>query len=91
MVRVQDSTGVEWDVTRRFGRPWLVEAKSERGELAWLVHGWRASRRAVAEVAAALSRGDRRYSPPGSKRPLPDSPFVTHGRSGSVRVLRRRS
>ena len=90
-MRVKDPTGVEWDVTRRFGKPWLVEAKSERGELAWLVPGWRASRRAVAEVAAALSQGHRTYSPPGSKRLLPDSPFVTHGRSGSVRVLRRRS
>ena len=90
-MRVEDPTGVEWDVTRRFGRPWVVEAKSERGELAWLVHGWRASRRAVTEVAAALSKGDRTYSPPGSKRLLPDSPFVTPDPSGSVRVIRRRS
>jgi hypothetical protein len=90
-MRVEDPTGVEWDVTRRFGRPWVVEAKSERGELAWLVEGWRASRRAVTEIAAALSEGDRTYSPPGSTRLLPDSPFVTPEPSGSVRVIRRRS
>src|SRR6187551_3429556 len=33
-----------------FGRPWLVEARSERGELAWRVRGTRASRRAVDEI-----------------------------------------
>ena len=73
------------------GRPWLVEARNERGELAWRVRGVRRSRRAVEEVAAALARGDRGFSPPGSTRVVADAlERPSERRSGTVRVLGRR-
>ena len=70
-----------------FGRSWRVEAKSTRGELAWRVRGTRGSRRAMHEIAAALRRGDRDFSPGGADRLLTDSPFSNDER-GNVRVLR---
>jgi hypothetical protein len=73
-----------------FGRPWVVEAKSERGELQWRVRGTRRSRRAMQEVAAALRRGERTFLPPYAERLLPESPLSTGESSRSVRVLRRR-
>jgi hypothetical protein len=74
-----------------FGRPWVVEAKSERGELQWRVRGARGSRRAMHEIAAALRRGGRDFSPAGAERLLPDSPFLSpRERNGNVRVLGRR-
>jgi hypothetical protein len=73
-----------------FGRPWVVEAKSERGQLEWRVRGTRGSRRAMQEIAAALRRGDRTFSPPHAERLLPESPLSTGEPSRSVRVLGRR-
>jgi hypothetical protein len=55
------------------GRPWLVEARSERGELAWRVRGALGSRRAMLEIANAFARGDRDYSPRGATRILPSN------------------
>ncbi len=72
-----------------FGRPWVVEARSERGELQWRVRGTRRSRRAMQEIAAALARGERRFSPRGAQRVLPESPISTAEGSRSVRVLER--
>jgi hypothetical protein len=43
------------------GRPWTIEARKDalkRDVLHWRVAGWRASRRALAETAAALARGE---------------------------------
>ncbi|MCP9485444.1 MAG: hypothetical protein MSC30_06265 [Gaiellaceae bacterium MAG52_C11] len=51
-----------------FGRPWLVEARSTRGGLAWRVRGTRDSKRAVRLIARAMEVGDRDYSPPRSTR-----------------------
>jgi hypothetical protein len=53
-------------------RPWVVEARSDRGEIAWRVRGAIGSRRAMLEIANAFARGDRDYSPPGAKRILPE-------------------
>jgi hypothetical protein len=53
-------------------RPWLVETRSERGELAWRVRGALGSRRAVHEIAKAFVRGDREYMPRGAIRVLPE-------------------
>ncbi len=53
-----------------FGRPWLVEARSTRGQLAWRVRGTRDSKRAVRLIACAIEVGDRDYSPPRST-PVP--------------------
>ena len=69
-----------------FGRPWRVVAKSTHGELAWRVRGTRGSRRAMHQVAAALRRGERDFSPTGAGRLLSDSPFSNDER-GNVRVL----
>lgn len=55
-----------------FGRPWLVEARSTEGALAWRVRGMRDSRRAVRLVARALATGDREYAPPRSTRVEPE-------------------
>lgn len=62
-----------------FRRPWLVRARSERGELEWRVRGALGSRRAIHEVARALERGDRSVMPTGAQRVLPDSPLWTAG------------
>ena len=62
-----------------FGRPWLVRARSERGELEWRVRGALGSRRAIHEAAAALERGDRSVVPKRAERVLP---------VGGVRALR---
>ncbi len=51
-----------------FGRPWLVEARSARGELAWRVRGTGDSKQAVRLIARAIEVGDREYSPPRSTR-----------------------
>ena len=61
-----------------FGRPWLVEARSTNGELAWRVRGTRDSRRAIRLIARALEVGDRNYSPPRSTR-LPREPVIHRG------------
>ena len=53
------------------GRPWVVEARSERGELAWRVRGALGSRRAMFAIADAFARGDRDYTPAGATRVLP--------------------
>lgn len=58
-----------------FRRPWLVRARSERGELEWRVRGALGSRRAIHEVGRALERGDRSVVPRGAVRVLPDSPL----------------
>jgi hypothetical protein len=62
-----------------FRRPWLVRARSDRGELEWRVRGALGSRRAIHEVARALERGDRSVVPSGADRVLPDSPLWTSG------------
>ena len=41
-----------------FGLPWTIEAEGGHTLLRWRVKGWRASREAMAEVAAALERGE---------------------------------
>ena len=70
-----------------FGRPWLVEARSVGGELAWRVRGVRRSRRAIEAIARALERGERGFSPRGAVRVV-DTPLdVPSERTGSVRVL----
>lgn len=56
-------------------RPWLVRARSERGELEWRVRGTIGSRRAIHQVARALERGDRSAMPKGGERLLPESPL----------------
>ena len=61
-----------------FGRPWRVEASSERGELAWRVRGTRGSRRALHEIAAVLRRGERDVMPAGAERLLPESPLRSY-------------
>lgn len=58
-----------------FRRPWLVRARSDRGELEWRVRGALGSRRAIHEVARALERGDRSVLPKGAERVLPESPL----------------
>lgn len=58
-----------------FRRPWLVRARSERGELEWRVRGALGSRRAIHEVARALELGDRSVVPRGAVRVLPESPL----------------
>lgn len=58
-----------------FRRPWLVRARSSRGELEWRVRGALGSRRAIHEVARALERGDRSVIPKGAERVLPESPL----------------
>jgi hypothetical protein len=58
-----------------FRRPWLVRARSERGELEWRVRGAIGSRRAIHEVARALRLGDRSVMPKGAERVLPESPL----------------
>jgi hypothetical protein len=63
-----------------FRRPWLVRARSERGELEWRVRGALRSRKAIHEVARALERGERTVVPRGGERVLPDSPLWTAGR-----------
>lgn len=68
-----------------FRRPWLVEARSEVGELRWRVRGTLGSRRAMHEIARALARGERSFSPAGAERLL-ESPFA-YGTS-NVRVRR---
>lgn len=68
-----------------FRRPWVVEARSEVGELRWRVRGTVGSRRAMHEIARALARGERSFSPAGAERLL-ESPFA-HGAS-SVRIRR---
>jgi len=60
-----------------FGRPWLVEARSTRGELAWRVRGTRDSKRAVRLIARAIEVGDRDYSPPRSP-PVPSDYSVSN-------------
>ena len=70
-----------------FGRPWLVEAKSARGELQWRVRGTRGSRRAMHEIAAAVRRGDRSFSPPYAERLLLEAPRSTGDGRSNVRVL----
>jgi hypothetical protein len=66
---------------------WVVEARSERGELSWSIRGGRRARRAQREVANAFERGERTFTPTGGKRLLPDSPLSSDARS-NVRVLR---
>lgn len=88
-MRVMDPLGVEWEVSRRrvgFGRTWVVEASSERGELGWRLRGARRARRAEGEVAAAFARGERSFSPTGAVRVLPVSPLSSHEQR-NVRVL----
>ena len=88
-MRVIDPLGVEWDVSaRRLGlwRAWAVEARSERGELAWRVRGARRARRVLGEVAGAFERGERSFSPAGAERLLPVSPLSSHEQP-NVRVL----
>ena len=89
-MRVTDPLGVEWEVSRRragIGRTWLVEARSERGELGWRLRGARRARRAQADVANAFARGERSFSPAGAQRLLPVSPLSSHEQP-TVRVLR---
>jgi hypothetical protein len=89
-MRVTDPVGVEWEVSRRrlgLGRGWVVETRSERGELQWRVRGGRRARRAVEDVVAAFERGERSFSPAGAKRLLPVSPLGSHEHR-NVRVLR---
>ena len=88
-MQVTDPLGVEWEVSRRragFGRTWVVEGRSERGELAWRVRGARRARRVEREVAGAFERGERSFSPPGARRLLPVSPLSSHEQP-NVRVL----
>jgi hypothetical protein len=88
-MRVTDPLGLEWEVSRRrdgIGRTWVVEARSERGELAWRVRNARQARRAEGEVAAAFERGERSFSPVGAERALPVSPLSSHEQR-NVRVL----
>jgi hypothetical protein len=87
-MRIADPLGVEWEVSARrigLGR-WVVEARSERGELAWRVRGRRRARLAEGEVAAAFERGERSFSPAGAERVLPVSPLSSHEQR-NVRVL----
>jgi hypothetical protein len=88
-MRVRDPVGVEWEVTRRRGTwpMWVVEARSERGELSWSTRGGRRARRAQREVANAFERGERTFTPTGGRRLLPESPLSSYARS-NVRVLR---
>ena len=88
-MRVTDPLGVEWEVSVRrigLGRTWVVEARSERGELAWRVRGTRRARQAQCEVAAAFERGERSFSPADAERMLPVSPLSSHEQR-NVRVL----
>ena len=88
-MRVVDPVGVEWEVSRRragFGRTWVVEARSERGELRWRVRGARRAQRALVEIASAFERGERAFSPSGAERLLPVSPLAGK-EHGNVRVL----
>jgi hypothetical protein len=62
-----------------FRRPWLVRARSERGELEWRVRGALGSRRAIHEVARALERGERSVMPTGAARVVPESPLQRLG------------
>ena len=39
--------------------PWTLEAQADGRRLRWRVKGWRASRRALGDIAAALERGQR--------------------------------
>jgi len=89
-MRVTDPLGVEWEVSRRrdgIGRMWVVEARSERGELGWRLRGARRARGAQADVARAFERGERSFSPAGAERVLPFSPLSSHEQR-NVRVLR---
>ena len=88
-MRVTDPLGVVWEVTGRragIGRSWVVEARSERGELAWRVRGARRAQRAEDEIAAAFGRGERSFSPTGAERVLPVSPLSSYEQR-NVRVL----
>jgi len=87
-MRVRDPVGVEWEVTRGrlAGLTWVVEARSERGELSWSVRGGRRARHAQQEVERAFERGERTFTPEGAKRLLPESPLSSYERS-NVRVL----
>lgn len=40
------------------GKPWTLEAVTSGERKLWHVPGWRASRRAVPRIAAALARGE---------------------------------
>jgi hypothetical protein len=44
-------------------RPWLLEADDGVMTRRWVVSGWRASQEALAEIAAALERGDAQVLP----------------------------
>ena len=88
-MRVIDPLGVEWEVSRQragIGRTWVVEARSERGELGWSLRGARRARRAQIDVASAFERGQRSFSPVGGERVLPVSPLSSHEQR-NVRVL----
>ena len=88
-MRVIDPLGVEWEVSRQragIGRTWVVEARSERGELGWSLRGARRARRAQIDVASAFERGQRSFSPAGAERVLPVSPLSSHEQR-NVRVL----
>jgi hypothetical protein len=62
------------------GRPWLIEARLDaamRPEiLSWRVRGWSASRRALAEAAEALARGEEvtSFGEPERSIAAPDGP-----------------
>jgi hypothetical protein len=89
LIQVTDPLGVDWEVSGRrrgLGRTWVVEARSERGELGWRVRGARRARRAETDVAAAFARGERSFSPAGAQRLLPVSPLSSHEQP-TVRVL----
>ena len=87
-MRVRDPVGVEWEVARRrfAGLTWVVEARSERGELSWSVRGGRRARRVEQEIGSAFERGERSFTPKAAKRLLPESPLSSYERS-KVRVL----